>query len=104
MLCYRDNIKLDTKAETKVDDIRLKDNKQKSPAKFKKVEELPGFVPDAELSKRGAKYILKKLMTYEECFDQGYIDGFRYDVDPNRMVWVICAKYDKDIKYDGRIF
>jgi hypothetical protein len=70
-------------------------NNQLDSSRFLRVTELSGYVSPADLADIGGKYILQKLMTYKDCCDLGLTDGISYDVDPNRMVWVIQTYYDE---------
>ncbi|GIO31682.1 hypothetical protein J2TS6_28230 [Paenibacillus albilobatus] len=67
----------------------------------KKVESIDGYVSDADLSKKGGKYIVKELMTYKDYFDKYEDGGYNHTIDPNRMVWVLISKFDKTHYVDG---
>lgn len=92
--------KLDGESQKKFDEIRLKANKDKKKDEFKNVDDIQGVVPESKLKK--AHYKLKELMTYEEAYNQGYTDQLIYEIDPDRMVYVIQAKSEEDLEFDGR--
>ncbi|RAP76099.1 hypothetical protein [Paenibacillus montanisoli] len=95
------SVQLDGESAIKVDEIRLKANKNKAPESFKNVESMQGIVPESKLD--NAHYKLKKLMTYEESFNQGYTDQLIFEIDGDRMVYVVQVKSNKDINFDGRL-
>lgn len=84
-------------------DYEKNDFKDKKLLKIQKVEDINGYVSDADLSKDGGKYIRKSLMTYQEYIDLGISKGIRHDISPDRLVWVLMCKYDKSKNFDGRV-
>lgn len=96
----KEEIKAENETTKKLDDIRLKGNKHKNVGEFKKVEELPGFVPDKKLE--NAEYKTKTLMTYEDSYNQGYTDQIIYEIDPNRMIYVIQLQSYEELDYEGK--
>jgi hypothetical protein len=86
-----------------VSDVIYKANKNKNQSAFKKVTDIDGYIPDTKLLESGGKYTLQKLMTYQEYFDLGIDDGFRNDIDPNRMVWVLTSKFTQPHNINGKM-
>jgi len=79
----------------KVCDIFYFANNQKDSNQFLNITGLSGYVSPKELANQGGKYILQKLMTYKESCDLNYEDGISYDIDPDRVVWVIRTHFDQ---------
>lgn len=95
----KEEINQNEEPTVKLHEIRLEANKDKSVDDFKKIEELPGIVPDEKL--KNAEYKTKKLMTYKDSRNLGYTDqSIIYEIDPDRMVYVVQVKSHEELKYD----
>jgi hypothetical protein len=84
---------------TQVDYVK---NNDKDKSKFKKLQEISGYVSDKALAQKGGNYTRKQLMTYKEFLDLGIDDSIRHDTDPERMVWVITSKFSGTHDVDGK--
>lgn len=77
-------------------EILMPDNKDLL-NKVKSFEEMKGYIKDEDL-KDGAKYISKKLMTYEE-----FLNEYEADLDPsiskNRMINVTVTHYPNGFQH-----
>jgi hypothetical protein len=69
-------------------------NKDKDPKMFKKENDIKGYVSEDEITKKGGKYTIKEIMSYKDFYDLGIDEGFRHDIDPDRMLWVFAANFD----------
>lgn len=81
----------------KLAEPKYKANKDSVKEKTKKADELPSFVTDEEVQKKGGHYVLKQQMTYEEYYGLGITKNLRYDIDPDRLVWIFQIKYKEFI-------
>jgi hypothetical protein len=77
--------------------------KNSSNAKYKKPEELSGYISENDLERKGGKYIRKVKMTYKEYINLGIEDGLRYDIDPERMVWVFTSRFSGQHEVGDRL-
>jgi hypothetical protein len=75
--------------------IKYPENKSNDLTKFKKETDINGYVSDEALAAKGAKYTRKQIMTYEAYVNLNIDGAVRYDIDPDRMVWVFTSKFDK---------
>lgn len=84
--------------EVKYSDIKYSANTEK---KILPLDQIQGYISDEDLGKKGAKYSIKKVMTYEEAYNSGYEEAIRHDIDPNRLVWVLRSNFNKTHVING---
>lgn len=77
-------------------EISLPSNKD-STNKIKSVEEMKGYIKDEDL-KDGAKYITKKLMTYEEFINE-YDADLSPEISKDRMIYVTATHYPNGFQH-----
>jgi len=84
-----------------VSDVYYKANKDKDPSTFVKLADIKGYKTDDVLAESGGKYTLEKMMTYKEYIDLCIDPGVSYDIDPDRMVWVITSEFSEPHNING---
>lgn len=82
-------------------DVYYKANKEKDPSLFAKLSDIEGEKTHDALAESGGKYTLEKMMTYEEYINLGIDDGVSYNIDPDRMVWVITSEFSEPHNING---
>jgi hypothetical protein len=69
--------------------------------KLKQVRDLQGSFSDVELAEKGGYFTIKQIMTYRQYVNFGPSRGVRWDVDPDRLVWMIQARFPKSTDGNG---